>query len=107
MIHQHSVTQVAAVNMCVDLRGGYGFMPQHLLNGPEVSASLNQVSGKGVAEGMRTDGFCYPDGGSTIPDNVEHHNPCQPPAPPVQKEDVGVNYCRHHHPALQVIVYLL
>lgn len=53
MMLQDLFAQVLTVDMGVDLCGGDTLMAKHGLNGAEVGTSLQQVRGKGVAEGMR------------------------------------------------------
>ena len=43
-----------SADMRVDLGCGYLAMPQHELNRPQVRSSLQKVSGKGMAQNMRT-----------------------------------------------------
>ena len=54
MIGQYNIPQILPVQVRVDLCGRDGLMAQHLLNGPKVSATLDQMRSKGVPEGMRT-----------------------------------------------------
>ena len=55
MVGQNLTSQVIFVQMHIYLRGFDTFMPQHLLDGPQVRPSLQQVCGKGVPERMRAD----------------------------------------------------
>src|SRR6266576_2646098 len=43
----------------VDLSRGHARMAEHLLDGPQVRAAVEQVRGEGVAEGMRMDTSLY------------------------------------------------
>ena len=63
-------------------------MAEHLLHGAQVGATFDQVGGKGMAQGVRTDRF---------PDacllrkafyDIEHHNPCQLFAPAAQEYEI-------------------
>ena len=47
--------QTAAVDVGVDLGCGDALVAQHALNGSQIGAAFQQVSGKGVAEGVRAD----------------------------------------------------
>ena len=46
------LSQKFAVEMRVNFRGCNAFMTQHFLHGPQVRTSFDQVSGKGMTEGM-------------------------------------------------------
>ena len=49
--------QVVAVQMGVDLGRGDGLVAQHFLYRTQVCTSFDQVGGKRVPKGMRTDGL--------------------------------------------------
>jgi len=51
--------QVITVKMGIYLCCCYRFMSEHLLDSPQVCASLNEMSGKGMPESMRTDRLFY------------------------------------------------
>lgn len=46
-----------AVDVCIDFCGGDALVAQHCLDGTQVGAPFQKMGGKGVAEGMGTDGF--------------------------------------------------
>ena len=46
-----------SVEMEIDFRGGYGFMAEHLLYGPQIRTPLQQMSGEGMAQSMGRDGL--------------------------------------------------
>ena len=43
--------------MRVDLRGGHAGVPEQFLHGAHVRAALDQVRGKGMAQGVRMEWF--------------------------------------------------
>ena len=55
MISQYLLTQGFAVEMRIDLSGADALVSQHLLDGPQVSPSLQQMGSERVPEGVRTD----------------------------------------------------
>ena len=57
VVLQNFLSQVAAVQMHVDFCGAYVFVAEHGLYATEVGASLQQMGGKAVAEGVGTDVF--------------------------------------------------
>lgn len=71
---QHLPPQALQVEMGVNLGSRNTFMPQQGLNHAQVGPSLKQVSGKGVAERMRTDGFSDAGRAGQFLDNVKHHD---------------------------------
>lgn len=46
--------QVTAIDVCVNLRGRYICVAEHLLNSDQISASLEKVRREGVPKGVRT-----------------------------------------------------
>jgi hypothetical protein len=63
MIPVQGLPEKFAVEMGVDLGGGDTFMPQHFLDGPEVGAAFDEMSGEGMAKGVR--GYVFVDAGET------------------------------------------
>ncbi len=55
MVFYDFTTQSVPVDVCVNFCCSDGFVAQHALYGAQVGASFKQVSGKGMAEGVRTD----------------------------------------------------
>lgn len=57
MMLQYFLAQTAPVDMHVNLGRGNTFVPQHGLNDTQIGTAFQQVGGKGMTEGMGTDGF--------------------------------------------------
>ena len=57
MTGQYLLTQGFAVEMRIDLSGADALVSQHLLDGPQMSTTFQQVGGEGVPEGVWTDDF--------------------------------------------------
>ena len=68
------LTQAVAVYVGVDFRCPDAFMTQHTLDCPQVGPAFQQVCGKGMPEGMRTD--CLFDAGHSgqFLDDMEYHD---------------------------------
>ncbi len=66
--------QHRAVDMGIDLGSGDGFMPQHGLNGAQVSSSLQQVGSKRMTERVRTNGLLDACLFGQLFDEMEHHD---------------------------------
>ena len=60
MIRSVDFLEVLSINVGIDLGSGDVGMTQHLLNGAEISSSLQKVGCEGVAESMRGDPFLDP-----------------------------------------------
>ena len=56
------ISQKFPVEMRIDLSGKDGFMSQHFLHCAKVSAPVNQLCGKRMAECVRTDILLYASG---------------------------------------------
>lgn len=56
----HYLGQMGTVYMHINLRGSNTFVPQHLLNGPEIGPIFQKVSGKRMPERMRTNDLFKP-----------------------------------------------
>ena len=70
------------------------FMPQHLLNGPNVRAIFQQVRRKGVAKSMGAYIFSYA-GFLRLPfHNRKNHGPGEPAAISIQKKGVFIAFSR-------------
>ena len=74
MVFYDFATQHIAVNVRVNFCCRYRFVSQHTLNGAQVGASLKQVSGKRVAEGVRADVFGDACLHGQFLDDVENHD---------------------------------
>lgn len=68
------LTQAVAVYVGVDFRCPDAFMTQHTLDCPQVGPAFQQVCGKGMPEGMRTD--CLFDAGHSgqFLDDMKYHD---------------------------------
>ena len=69
-----SAAEEVSIEVGVYLGGGDGGMTEHFLNGAEVGAAFDEVCGKGVSEGVRTDGLFQPYFGGTFFDDIKHHD---------------------------------
>lgn len=69
--------------MRVNLCGHDALMSQHCLNGAEVCPALQEVCGKGVAQGVGADGFGDACEGGILAQVVEHRNARKTAAPPL------------------------
>ena len=66
------LTQELAVDVGVELGGAYAFVAEHGLYGTEVGTALEEVGGKGVAQGVGGDGACDAGTGGQHLYGVEH-----------------------------------
>ena len=55
MVFQNLFAEELPVDMRIDFGGSNFLMSQHLLDGAQVGSAFQQVCGKGMAEGVRTD----------------------------------------------------
>lgn len=74
MMFQYLLPQKLPVYMRINLGSGNLLMPQHILDGPEISSPFQQMCGKGMAEGMRAHILMYPRHLCLLLDNMEYHN---------------------------------
>ena len=105
---QNFLPQELPVEVGVYLGGRDTFVPQHLLDGPQVGPSLEQVGGKGMTQGM---------GAHFLADialfagpfhDIKHHDPGHFGAPPVQEENIfTASLDIQFLPVGQVEVYLV
>lgn len=84
----NGITQKFPVEVCVNLRRGYGFMAEHVLDSPQVGASFNQVCGKRMPERMRPNSLFQAGFFGKPFNDQKDHLPAQLAAPAVQKQDV-------------------
>jgi hypothetical protein len=77
--------EVFAIKMGVNLCGRDGFVAKHFLYGTKISTSFHKMRGKGMTEGMRTDGFLQAGFQGKFFDNSEDHHTGEPGSPAVQK----------------------
>ena len=89
MMEEELLAERAAVKVEVDFGGGDRLVAEHLLDGPEVGAPLQEMGGEGMAEGVRADSLGDAGGRSQVADDVENHDATQGTAAPVQKQYVG------------------
>lgn len=94
-----SLPQVIRIQVSIDFGSSYRFMSQHILDGFEVGASFDQVSGKGMSEGVRADGFLNPGCSGKVFDQLKHHDPGELFTPQVKKENVFVSGSNLFHPS--------
>ena len=58
MMFQYFTSQEITIQMSINFSRSDFFVSEHLLDRPQICASFQQVCGKRMAEGMRTD--CFP-----------------------------------------------
>ncbi len=68
------VSEGLSVDMGIDLRRGYAFVPEHELNGLEVGPAFEQMCGEAVAEGVRADALVDACRLGQLLDEDEDHN---------------------------------
>ncbi len=77
--------------MDINLCGGDAFVTEHLLDCPEIGATLKQVGGKGVPQCVGTHRLADAGKGHKILDDVEHHHARQTAATTVEKQHIGAS----------------
>ena len=87
---QYFLPQKLAVEVGVYFGRRDAFVPEHLLNGPQIGPSFQQVRGKGVTKGMRTHFFLDSTLFASLFHNIEDHYPRQLGASTVQEKYVFV-----------------
>ena len=70
---QNLVPQIRFVHVGIDLGGLNAFVPKHLLDDTQIRSAFQQMRGKGMPEGVRTDGLGDAGQPSQILDDSEHH----------------------------------
>ena len=88
MVFSDIGADVILVQMRVNFCGRDAFMTQHLLHGAQVGASLHQVRGKRMAEGVRTDLLFNTGILGPLLDQHEHHFAREVAAATVQEDIV-------------------
>lgn len=78
-----------AVEVCIYLGCYYRLVSQHLLHLTYIYAPLEQMGGKGVAEGVRANFASDACLLGRLTYNIKYHNTCQGSAMIIQKEGVG------------------
>ena len=74
MVLYNLATEHLTVDVGVNFRGGNAFMAQHALDGAQVGAAFQQMSGKRMPECMRTDVFGDACLFGQLLDEVENHD---------------------------------
>jgi len=75
MVHFQRLPQKLPVKVGVYLCCGNTFMPKHILDGPEVSTTLQKMSGERVSECMGRHRFLNASLCSQVLDDQENHDP--------------------------------
>ena len=88
MVGEDFVAQAGAVDVDVDFGGGDALVTEHLLNGTQVGAALEQVGRETVAQGVRADDFADACEFAQLLDNMENHLTCEHGPTTVQKQDI-------------------
>ena len=90
MVGQDLLLPCFAADVCVYFRGDDAFMPEHVLDHPQVGAVLNEMCGERMSEGVR--GYAFPDIGdkSLLLYHLEHGYTAERLAEPVEEEDVVI-----------------
>lgn len=102
------LTEELDVEVCIDLCGDDALMAQHLLDGTETGASLQEMSRERVTKGVWRDGFGDACRLSELFDHGEDHDTSQLSTATVEKEEVFVMWFDGHLVAtLQPKTYLL
>ena len=95
------LTQIIAVEVGVDFRGGNGLVTQHFLYCPQIGSAFNQMRGKGMAKRVGADCLLQAYTGGQILNEEKHRNPRHLPATFAQEHNrltPGLN--RDMHPNL-------
>lgn len=82
------VAQAGSVDMNIDFGSGNALVAQHLLDGSQVGAALEQVGGETVAQGVGTDDLAHSCQFAQLFDDVENHLAREHGSASVQEEDV-------------------
>ena len=90
MIIEDGLSEEFCIDVGINLGGENGFVTEHFLNGTKVGSHFDEVGGKGVAEGVGTNGFVDACFGGEVFDDVKNHNPAQTGTPAIEKEDVFI-----------------
>ena len=74
MVCENFLAQSLPVDMHIDFGGNDTFVAEHLLNGTQVGAVLQQVCGKGMAQSVRAHRFANTRHFCQLLNDVEHHH---------------------------------
>lgn len=81
----NGLSKIIGIQMRINLSCGDGFMAEHFLYRPQISAAFYQMGRKRMPEGMRTDFLfntcCF----CRLFDDHKNHYPAQPFAPAVEE----------------------
>ena len=77
MMHQYLLSQMGGVDVCVDLGGGNGLMPQHGLDGTEAGTTFKEGSSEGVSEHVGRDGLLNASLLYEVFYHQEYHDACE------------------------------
>ena len=88
MILKDFIPQAGAVDMDIYLGSGDALVTQHLLDGAQVSPSLEQVGRKTMAQGVRADHFSDSGELAQLLYNVKNHLAREHCPPAVEEQDV-------------------
>ena len=88
VVAEDFVAQAGAVDVDVDFGGGNVLVAEHLLNGAQVSTTLEQMCGKTVAQCVRADDLADSGQLAQLLDNVENHLSGEHRTTSVQEQNV-------------------
>ena len=74
MMFYYLLTQTCTVDVGIYFGCRDTLVTEHCLYHTEVCTALEQMGGKGVAEGVRADTFLYTGHHNQLLDEMEHHN---------------------------------
>lgn len=75
MILENGFPEKIRIQVGIDFSSKDGFVAQHILNGPQICSTLDEVRGKAMPESMGADVFFNPRGPGAIFDDIEYHHP--------------------------------
>ena len=87
MVQENFAAQARAVDVYIYFGGGDALMAEHLLDGAEVGAPLEEVGGEGVAEGVGRDCLSYAGAVGEPPYYSEYHLACEPASATAEEKD--------------------
>ena len=96
------------VHVHIYFGGRDAFVTEHLLYGSQIGSPFQQMCCKRVPQRVRADLFPDAAAFALLAYDMENHGSCQPPAPPVEKQDVFVSFFYGQPPPiLQVQAYFV
>ena len=87
MVFAVELFEIFLIDVGIDLGGADVRVPEHRLNEPEIRPPLQQMRGKGVAQGMRGEVLGDPGLEGIVPEELPKPMPAHPSPPVVQKEE--------------------